>query len=118
MAIDGRHNKRLGLAGENKACAYLKKQGYKILERNYKNPFGEIDIIAKKDEVVAFVEVKTRLTDDYGAPSEAVDFKRKQRYIAGAKYYFAGKEPFVTIRFDVIEIFKGQINHIPNAFYN
>lgn len=118
MAVDGGHNRRLGLKGEKKACAYLRRHGYKILERNFKNPFGEIDIIAEKADVIAFVEVKTRLTDYYGTPSEAVDSRRRQRYISGAKFYFAGRDIDVTVRFDVIEIFKDNINHIPNAFYN
>lgn len=119
MAVTDRDgaNKKLGRAGEKSACKYLKKSGYKILERNYKNPFGEVDIIACKDGVTAFIEVKTRLTDAYGAPSEAVTEKRKCKYIMGANYYFAGKEPDCTVRFDIIEIYRGQINHIESAFY-
>ena len=118
MAVSGRDgaNKRLGKEGENAACRYLEKQGYKIIERNFRNPFGEVDIIAGKGDVVAFIEVKTRLTDEYGTPSEAVTETRKRKYIAGANYYFAGKEPDVIIRFDVIEIFRGELNHIENAF--
>ena len=67
----GLHNKRLGLAGERKARAYLRLHGWKILNKNYKNPYGEVDIIAEKGGVVAFIEVKTRLSENYGAPSEA-----------------------------------------------
>ena len=116
MAID-RHNKNLGEAGEKRAVKYLKSSGYKILERNYKNPFGEVDIIASKEDVVAFIEVKTRLSENYGAPSEAVGRSRKNRYIQAAKYYFYGKEIDKTVRFDIIEILHGEINHIENAFY-
>ncbi len=119
MAVDekrDKHNKRLGNRGENQACKYLKKSGYSILERNFQNPFGEIDIIAQKDDTVAFIEVKTRLNDNYGAPSEAVDKKRRFRYIKGAEYYFLGKQIEVTVRFDIIEILRGEINHIENAF--
>ena len=112
-----RQNKRLGKAGENKAVRYLKRNGYKILERGYKNPFGEVDIIASKDEVVAFVEVKTRLSENYGAPSEAVGIKRREKYIKAAQYYFYGRQIEVTVRFDIIEILRGEINHIENAFY-
>ena len=110
-------NKRLGKIGESKACAYLKKQGYKIIEQNYKNPFGEVDIIAGKGEVVAFIEVKTRLTDTYGQPSEAVNSTRQKRYINAAKHFFMGRQIDCTVRFDIIEVFKGKINHIENAFY-
>ena len=110
-------NKRLGKAGENKACSYLKNSGYKILKRNYKNPFGEVDIIAEKQDVVAFIEVKTRLTDSYGSPSEAVNKTRQTKYINAANYFFSGKDIDCTVRFDIIEIYKGEITHIENAFY-
>ena len=110
-------NKKLGRAGEKQAVKYLKKKGYKILEKNYKNPFGEVDIIAKKDDTVAFIEVKTRLSDIFGAPSEAVDAARRKRYINAAKYYFIRGCPY-TVRFDVIEVYRGEINHIINAFYS
>lgn len=107
----------LGNRGENRACSYLKKQGYKILERNYKTPFGEVDIIAERDEVVAFIEVKTRSSDRFGQPSEAVNKDRQRRYIESANYYFVNRAPDVTVRFDIIEIYKDEINHIINAFY-
>ena len=112
-----KRNKALGKSGEGKACTYLKRKGYKILERNYKNPFGEVDIIASKEDAVAFIEVKTRLSEKYGAPSEAVDRRRMERYKRAAEYYFYGKQIDVTVRFDIIEIVRGQINHIENAFY-
>ena len=112
-----RKNKKLGRAGEEQALRYLQKNGYKILERNYSNPFGEVDIIAAKDDTVAFIEVKTRLGENYGAPSEAVDRRRRQKYIQAAKYYFYGKQIDKTVRFDIIEILRGEINHIENAFY-
>ena len=110
-------NKALGKKGERQAELYLKRSGYKILERNYKNPFGEVDIIAEKGDVVAFVEVKTRLNDNYGAPSEAVGIKRREKYIKAAQFYFCGKQIDTTVRFDIIEIVRGEINHIENAFY-
>lgn len=113
---DGMHNRRLGLKGEAAARKYLKKQGYKILEKNYKTKFGEIDIIAEKDGTVAFIEVKTRTSEDFGAPREAVDKSRQTRYIRGATAYFCGREIDCTVRFDVIEVLNGQINHIENAF--
>lgn len=111
------HNIKLGKKGEKQACAYLKRAGWKIVEKNYKNPFGEIDIIARKDDVYAFIEVKTRLSDIFGMPSEAVGSARKRKYILGANYYFANKIIKHTVRFDIIEIFKGHLNHIENAFW-
>lgn len=110
-------NKKLGTHGEDLACKYLKNNGYKILERGYRNPFGEVDIIAQKEGTVAFIEVKTRLSGTYGAPSEAVDRKRRNKYIQAAKYYFYGKQIEVTVRFDIIEILRGELNHIENAFF-
>lgn len=110
-------NKKLGKLGEKKARAYLRKNGWKIVEKNYVNPFGEVDIIARKGEVLAFVEVKTRLSDIFGTPSDAVTRARQRKYIQAANYYFAGREMDCTVRFDIIEVFRGQLNHIENAFY-
>lgn len=112
----GNNNRKLGRYGERRACRYLRKNGYKILERNYKNPFGEVDIIARKGEVIAFTEVKARLSDAYGAPSEAVGRERQRRYIRAAQYYCSDCVTDVVIRFDIIEVYKGCINHIENAF--
>ena len=117
MAKVENKNIKLGKRGERQAQKYLKRQGWKILEKNWKNPFGEVDIIAKRDEVIAFIEVKTRLSDEFGAPNEAVQKSRKLKYIRGANYYFLNKNIDCTVRFDIIEIYKGQLNHIENAFY-
>ena len=110
------HNKKVGADGEKKARKYLKRNGWKIVEKNFKNPFGEVDIIAKKGGVLAFIEVKTRLTDIFGTPSEAVNENRMRKYTLAAKYYFAGRTVDCIVRFDIIEVFRGQINHIENAF--
>lgn len=115
MAIRG-EKRRLGFFGERKAARYLKKNGYKILERNYRCPAGEIDIIAEKDEVIAFVEVKTRTSDAFGLPNEAVNARRRKRYVNAVNCYFAGREIDVTVRFDIIEVTPDGVNHIENAF--
>lgn len=116
MAING-ENRKLGFWGESKAAGYLKRNGYKILERNFRCPFGEVDIIAQKDDVTAFIEVKTRRSDLYGAPNEAVGRDRQTRYKNSARYYFANREFDCTVRFDIIEVTKAGVNHIENAFY-
>ena len=113
---DSFHNRKLGIEGEKIARSYLKRAGWKILENNYKTPFGEIDVIANKGETIAFIEVKTRLSDNYGLPSEAVSNERKLRYIRGANYFFTNKIIDCTVRFDIIEVFRGELNHIENAF--
>lgn len=118
MAVNGA-NRRLGFWGERRAARFLKRSGYKILCRNFRCKQGEIDIIAKKGDVIAFTEVKTRTSDCFGEPNEAVDFSRRRRYInaAGQYLYINGIRPdeFV-LRFDIVEIKKGEINHIENAF--
>lgn len=112
---DGKAKKRLGKMGERLAVKYLKKHGYKILEKNYRTPFCEVDIIAKCGDVLCFCEVKTRNSDVYGAPSEAVNLSKQKRYIRAAYHYLSGNEE-CTVRFDIIEVFRGEVNHIKNAF--
>ena len=111
------YKKLLGKVGEEKAAKYLKKQGVKVIARNYKNAFGEIDIIAKDGEYTVFIEVKTRTGEMFGTPAEAVDFRKRQKYALIAKAYLAAKGLFDTaVRFDVIEIENEKINHIIDAF--
>lgn len=118
MAIKG-EKRRLGFFGERKAARFLKKNGYKILRRNFKCKDGEIDIIAQKGEIIAFVEVKTRTCDYFGEPNEAVDLTRQRRYCNAADtfIYFNGIRPDdYVLRFDIIEVKNGILNHIENAF--
>ena len=81
------YKKFLGRAGEIKAGEYLKKIGYKILKTNYKTHVGEIDLIAESDGVIVFVEVKTRSGQEFGVPSEAVTFKKQQKYFKVAQEF-------------------------------
>ncbi len=107
----------MGRAGEKRAVDFLKKKGFKILKTNYKVPVGEIDIIAEDDGVIVFIEVKTRSSDNYGNPCEAVDRKKQEKYYLTATFYLQKeKKTDRECRFDVIEIENGQINHIFNAF--
>ena len=111
------YKKLLGRVGEKKAGEFLKKKGYKILETNYKTHVGEIDLIATDGETVVFVEVKTRINDDYGAPSQAVNAKKQEKYYKVAtEYLVRNKKMDSQCRFDVVEIENGEINHILNAF--
>ena len=119
-------NKSVGDFGETSACTYLKHRGYKILERNYRNRGGEIDIIAEKGSYVVFVEVKTRNSEDFGAPSEAVNAVKQQKIANTAMAYIMQHRPDNDFRFDGIEVmykksvFGGfktvKVNHIENAF--
>ncbi len=109
------YNKILGSAGENKAVKYLKKQGCKILKRNYRTPFGEADIVVRDGEDTVFVEVKTRSSADFSTPAEAVTAVKRKKYRDIARYYLCGREE-EFIRFDVIEIEDGEIEWIRGAF--
>ena len=112
------YKKLLGRRGELKAKKYLKKAGYKILESNFATRFGEIDLIAKKDGVICFVEVKTRKNIDFGYPAEAVGKVKQEKYVIVANEYLQRKGLTDKIcRFDVIEVLGGEINHIENAFF-
>lgn len=116
-------NKRFGALGEKHAAEYLKKRGYKILDKNYKNKLGEIDLIVRIGGTVAFIEVKTRSAGAYLSGQYAVD-KRKQFHImrTAARWLDDTKSPLQP-RFDVIEIEMDRqsgkpvsVNHIKAAF--
>ncbi|MBI5739541.1 MAG: YraN family protein [Nitrospirae bacterium] len=96
---------KLGQKGEGIALSFLKTRGYAIIERNYKTPLGEIDIIARDNETLVFVEVKTRESIEFGLPFESVD-RRKRRKIAGvALSYLKRFDELPMCRFDVLSIY-------------
>lgn len=97
--------RQLGDAGEDLAAAALKKQGYKILERNFTTPLGEIDLVARQGKFLVFVEVKTRKSARFGAPQEAVSPAKQARLKKLADYYLKQKRLESTpVRFDVVAI--------------
>jgi putative endonuclease len=113
--------RQLGDAGEDLAAAALKKQGYKILERNYVTPLGEIDLIARQGQTVVVVEVKTRKSTRFGSPQEAVSLAKQQRLRRLADYYLKDKRLAETpVRFDVVAVTlaegEPQVEIIQNAF--
>ena len=111
------NTKVLGSKGEFFAKEFLKKKGYKILEINFTNNIGEIDIIAKHKETIVFVEAKARSTFKFGLPSEAVSFSKQNKIRTVALAYLKStKNLESSVRFDVIEICGEQIRHIENAF--
>lgn len=112
-------NKReIGSCYEEIAGEYLKENGYEIIEYNYRCKYGEIDIIAKKNCELVFIEVKYRKNDRFGSPFEAVDMKKQKVIMKTAKYYVMEKGiPQNTyIRFDVVGIIGSEIKIIKNAF--
>ncbi len=119
-SVDWRVMNTLGREGEGLAVSFLRKQGYRIIKKNYRTPFGEIDIIAQDGEVVVFVEVKTRSGDAFGPPFEAVDRRKREKIRNVALSYLKKirKEP--AARFDVLSIDldgrREKIEHIKDAF--
>lgn len=113
-------NKRqTGTRYEEAAAAYLAEKGYTILARNYRNRCGEIDLIAEKEAVLVFLEIKFRASDSRGDPLEAVDVRKQRRICKAAIYYYAqmGYTQDVPCRFDVIGIYgDGAVRHIEGAF--
>lgn len=117
------NKKETGDAGEKYAENYLRKHKYKILERNYRKKYGEIDIIAERKDILVFVEVKTRHTASITTGADAVNFKKQQRIIKTALAYLAEKDIEKLCRFDVCEVYVNSetlklesLNYIENAF--
>ena len=113
--------KTLGNAGENFAASYLESRGYKIITKNFRVRSAEIDIVAEKDSVIIFVEVKTRSSIKHGLPIEAVNFRKQQKIIEAASVFLQDEKYCDSAcRFDVIEIYsdgvKFSARHIENAF--
>lgn len=106
-----------GVKGEDVAAQYLAKHNYEIIKRNYKCHFGEIDIIAVNEGFVVFAEVKSRSSDKFGLPREAVSSYKQQRIIGTAKYWlYKNKVTGVPVRFDVVEVVDGVASVIRDAF--
>lgn len=114
------NNLFIGKSGEEIAKEYLISKGYKILELNYRNKIGEIDIIAMDRDILVFIEVKTRTSIQYGYAFEAVDFRKQRKIINTSMVYIKYKNLIdVQLRYDIIEIYLIKntiINHLDNAF--
>lgn len=100
--------KRTGVIGEKEAAKLLKKQGYKILETNYRCPLGEIDIIAKEKDTVVIVEVRTKRSRRFGTPEESVNATKRAKLIELANYYLQRKNQQNKFwRIDVVAVEMG-----------
>ena len=114
----------MGQYGEDLACKYLQAQGYAILARNFRcRRYGEVDIVANKDGVLSFIEVKTRCSQRYGKPVEAVTLAKQRKIYRVAQYYLqcAGLMSRIPmLSFDVVEIIiEGagvRLFHYPHCF--
>ncbi|MTI21146.1 YraN family protein [Fulvivirga sp. RKSG066] len=111
----------IGKRGEDQACEFLEGKGYIIRGRNYRAGRNEIDIIAEKDAVIVFVEVKAKSNLRFGNPEESVDAKKAARVVEAADQYIFEEGWEGNIRFDVVAIStqKGQVSilHFEDAFY-
>ena len=115
--------KALGDFGEERAARYLRRKGYRIVERNYRCRQGEIDIIAERREFLVFVEVKLRKDERFAEAREFVTAAKQRRILAAAQLWLAQHESERQPRFDVIEVYAPQgergpirIEHIEDAF--
>ncbi|OFW55705.1 MAG: YraN family protein [Actinobacteria bacterium RBG_19FT_COMBO_54_7] len=113
--------RQIGIAGEDKACRFLRWHGYHILERNYRSPFGELDIIASRGKWLVFCEVKARSSGERDMALAAVDGTRQQRMARAASHYLSAKgNNEKDCRFDVIALLKDgakwRIEHVKDAF--
>jgi putative endonuclease len=95
----------LGERGEMAGWKYLLDQGYKILEKNFRCPLGEIDVIAEKDKRILFVEIKTRSDSRFGTPQEAVTAAKQARLVRLAEWYLQDrKKQNASVSFEVLAV--------------
>ncbi|MGB8704744.1 MAG: YraN family protein [Gillisia sp.] len=113
------HNE-LGKKGEDLAVDFLLKKGYKIVARNFRYLKSEVDIIARKKDTLAVIEVKTRSTMDFGNPQDFLKGRQIQRLVKAVDFFVNEHRLEVEVRFDIIAIIKNKagtkIEHLENAF--
>ena len=107
--------------GEEQAVLYLQRQGLKVVERNFMTPVGEVDIILLSKKVLVFAEVKTRRSNAYGTPAEAVGLRKQRQIIRAAQWYLTNQKTRLQPRFDVVSVMPdgiggAVIEHLPSAF--
>jgi|LFRM01.1.fsa_nt_gb putative endonuclease len=117
------NRKELGRWGEEMASQYLiHEKGYHIIDRNYRCPIGEIDLVAIYQKTLIFIEVKTRRFLSFGLPAESVTRNKQRKYHLLSQYYMKEKGLYdLDCRFDIVEVFARpdgscNLNHIINAF--
>lgn len=115
------NNADLGKFGEQLACDFIRKKNYQIIDRNYRFKKNEIDIIAKKDNKLIIIEVKTRQTSEIGEPWQAVSKQKQKQVIKVANHYVQNNNIELETRFDIISIihnsFRTELIHMEEAFY-
>lgn len=107
----------LGISGEEAVAAWYQEQGYRVVDRNWRCRAGELDLVARRGGLVVFCEVKTRTSDAFGLPAEAVTRQKQQRIrVLAARWLEESTSPASEIRFDVASVLADQIEVIQAAF--
>lgn len=110
----------LGKRGEEEATKFLQEKGFYIMHRNWRSGKKELDIVARDDEEVVFVEVKSRRNTDYGRPEDAIDAQKIRHIVSSADTYVRKYRVDLPIRFDIVTVVGNEppyeIEHIPDAF--
>lgn len=110
-----------GAEGEALAARFLQEKGYEIVDRNYRFKRSEIDLIAKKNGWLIFVEVKTRTSNAFGYPEEFVDRAKEKKIMEGAEQYMLDQNWEGNVRYDIVSILlsggNAEILHLEDAFY-
>ena len=122
MTFPPEERRAAGLAAEERACRHLVREGFAVVARNYRSPGGEIDIVARRDALLLFVEVRSREDGAFGSPEDTVGRRKRLRVAAAARRYLADASPatWEEARFDVIAIEgsgeTAELRHYPGAF--
>ncbi len=119
MAIRKKRINKNGKTGEDLAVRHLETHGYRVLDRNFTTDVGEVDIFVTDEKTLIAVEVKSRLSLEYGTPAEAVGHEKIKKISQVTAQYIKKFRLFdVPVRFDVVEVYLGDktVNHIINAF--
>jgi putative endonuclease len=111
----------LGRAGEDAAAAFYRRHGFTVLERNFRCSEGELDLVARRGSLLVFCEVKTRSSERWGFPAEAVDWRKQARLRRLAGRWLVERRPQVCdIRLDVMAVVADptglRLTHVPDAF--
>ena len=110
-------NQESGKAGEHAAAEFLLNKGYEILKRNYRAGRNELDIIACKEQILVFVEIKTRTTEVFGYPEEAVGYKKQEHIRKASGTYIYENRYMGEIRYDIVSVLMDQCQNVKSIFH-
>ena len=108
--------KTLGQQAEDLACRFLRQRGYQIVERNWRSPFGELDIVARDGGTLAIIEVKARSAKTFGGAEAALTPHKRKRIVTASRAYLARTEADLPVRFDLVAVQGEEIVLYQDAF--